>query len=309
MGKRKGLPISGWLVIDKPLGLTSTQVVGRVRYLTKAPKVGHAGTLDPLATGVLPIALGEATKTVSYAMDGRKTYRFTVRWGATTTTDDSEGDIVRASDRRPSPMEIEAALPHFIGTIAQTPPRFSAIKIDGERAYDLARAGEDVALAARPVHIYALRIIEQPDADHTSFEAEVGKGFYIRALARDLAQNLGCEGHIAALCRLSVGKFTLPAAISLEKLEEAVQDGRLDEHLLPLATALDDIPALAVSDAEASRLRLGQSLTWFSRADADRLKPMDQTSEPIALALTGDKPVALVEVEGAEIRPVRVLNL
>ena len=307
MRKKKGLPISGWLVIDKPLHMTSTQVVGKVRWLTKAAKVGHAGTLDPLATGVLPIALGEATKTVAFAMDKRKTYRFTARWGIATATDDAEGEAVATSEARPSPEDIRTMLPRFIGTIDQAPPAYSAIKIDGERAYDLARAGEAPEMELRPVTVHALALLETPDAEHAVFEAEVGKGCYVRSLARDMALALGTVAHVTQLARLNVGKFGMDRAISLEILEQATHGAALDEHLLPVETALDDIPALALTDAEAGRLRQGQSLTWITRADAARLEPARSTG--VALASTGGKPVALVEIDGCEIRPVRVLNL
>ncbi len=307
MRHKKGLPISGWLVIDKPLHMTSTQVVGKVRYLTKAQKVGHAGTLDPLATGILPIALGEATKTVAFAMDKRKTYRFTARWGIATATEDAEGAVTATSDIRPAQADIEAVLSRFTGTIEQAPPAYSAIKIDGERAYDLARAGEAPEMELRPVTVHALKLLEMPDSDHAVFEADVGKGCYVRSLARDIALALGTVAHVTQLARLNVGKFGLDRAISLEILEQAAHGAALDEHLLPVKTALDDIPALALTDAEAGKLRQGQSLMWITRADAARLDAARSTG--IALAMAGDKPVALVEVEGCEIRPVRVLNL
>ena len=267
MGRiKKGLPISGWLVIDKPLGMTSTQVVGKVRWLTKAQRVGHAGTLDPLATGVLPIALGEATKTVPYAMEGRKIYRFTVRWGIATATDDAEGPPVRTSPVRPTAQEIAAALPGFTGSIVQVPPVYSAILIDGERAYDLARSGAEVEMKPRAATVHSFHLLEQPDADHAVLEAEVGKGCYVRALARDLAVALGTEGHVTSLRRLTVGKFSLHHAISLDNLAEEGHGARLDELMLPVATALDDIPALAITEEEAQRLRQGQFLLWISAA-------------------------------------------
>ncbi len=306
---RKGQPISGWLIIDKPQGMTSAQVVGKVRWLTKAQKVGHAGTLDPLATGVLPIALGEATKTVSFAMDHAKTYGFTVQWGSATDTDDSEGQPIRMSDRRPTGDEIVDALPGFTGAIRQMPPIYSALKVGGERAYDLARAGESFELQPRDIIVHSLTLVGLPDADHAVFEANVGKGCYIRSLARDIALALGTEGHITQLARLNVGKFSLAAAISLEKLAEVTHGARLDEYLAPVETALDDIPALALTDAEAQKLRQGQYLCWISSSDAERLAPLGPGHEGTALALYGGKPIALVEVSAAEIRPVRVLNL
>jgi tRNA pseudouridine55 synthase len=310
MGRnKKGLPISGWLVIDKPLGMSSAQVVGKVRWLTKAAKVGHAGTLDPLATGVLPIALGEATKTVSYAMDKPKTYRFTVEWGRATTTDDAEGETLRLSDHRPGRDEIEAVLPRFTGEIRQVPPAFSAIKIDGQRAYAMARAGEEVELAERAITVHKLALVEQPDADHAIFEALVGKGCYVRSLARDIAIALGTEGHVTQLERTSVGKFDIAHAISLEMLSESAHGAALDAHLLAIETVLDDIPALALTEAEAGRLRQGQTLSWISRGDTERLSRLGSGFAGTALALLGKSPIALVEIAGIEIRPVRVLNL
>jgi tRNA pseudouridine55 synthase len=297
--KRKGLPISGWLIIDKPQSMTSTQVVGKVRYLTQAAKIGHGGTLDPMATGVLPIALGEATKTVPYAMDGRKTYRFTIRWGIATATEDAEGEITATSPIRPGKGDIEAALPCFLGTISQMPPQYSALKIDGQRAYDLARAGQEVPLTARPVTIHTLTLLDCPDPDHAVLEAEVGKGTYIRSLGRDLAHALGTEGHLVALRRLTVGKFSIRDAISLETLAETLHGAGLDVYLHPLETALDDIPALALTEADAARLQQGQAL----------IRPDLAGQSFTALARFANRPIALVEIGGITIRPVRVFNL
>jgi tRNA pseudouridine55 synthase len=313
MGRRRtGAAIHGWLIIDKPLGLTSSQVVGRVRRILNAEKVGHAGTLDPLATGVLPIALGEATKTVSFAMDRRKSYRFEVRWGEARTTDDAEGEIVKASDRRPTAAELDEVLPRFRGLIQQRPPIFSAIKLNGDRAYDLARSGEATELQPRQIQVHELRLTRVIDADHAEFEVVSGKGCYIRSLARDIAEALGSYGHVVALCRLSVGAFALEQAISLDDLAEAGHGAALASHLLPLQTALDDIPALALTEAEAHRLKHGQALSLFSKQDKDRLDrcgigPAD--TERTALALSGVTPVALVRIQGVEVRPVRVLNI
>jgi tRNA pseudouridine55 synthase len=228
MGRRKkGNPVHGWVILDKPQGMTSTQAVGVVRRLFDAQKAGHAGTLDPLATGVLPIALGEATKTVPFAVDGAKAYRFTVRWGAGTNTDDAEGEIVETSAVRPSRDDIEGLLGQFIGDILQVPPAFSALKIEGERAYDLARSGEVVELQARPVAIDRFELMEMPDADTAVFEAACGKGTYVRALARDLGRQLGCFGHVIALRRTQVGTFDVEGATTLEELRRAadLQDG------------------------------------------------------------------------------------
>jgi tRNA pseudouridine55 synthase len=297
--KRKGLPINGWLIIDKPQGMTSTQVVGKVRYLTQAAKLGHGGTLDPMATGVLPIALGEATKTVGHAMDGSKTYRFTIRWGIATDTEDVEGQVTATALHRPDKAAIEAALPRFLGSISQMPPQYSALKIDGQRAYDLARAGKHAELVARDIVVHNLTLLGQPDADHAELEASVGKGTYIRSLGRDLAHALGTEGHLVALRRLSVGKFSIDHAISLETLAETMHGAGLDVHLHPVETALDDIPALALTEAEATRLQQGQALTRPDLAEESYM----------ALASLANRPIALVEIEGTTIRPVRVFNL
>ncbi|HLG85432.1 MAG TPA: tRNA pseudouridine(55) synthase TruB, partial [Bradyrhizobium sp.] len=254
--RRDKRDIHGWVVLDKPIGMTSTQAVAVVKRLFSAKRAGHAGTLDPLASGGLPIALGEATKTVPFVMDGRKRYRFTVRWGEERDTDDTEGQVVKTSDARPTPDAIRALLPQFTGLIEQTPPRYSAIKIQGERAYDLARDGEVVELAPRPVEIHQLTLLDQPDSDHSLFEAECGKGTYVRALARDIGRILGCFGHISALRRTLVGPFGENDMIPLEQLEAlcnraASGEGSLADALLPVETALDDIPALAVTRADA----------------------------------------------------------
>jgi tRNA pseudouridine55 synthase len=306
MARRKhGEPVHGWVTLDKPLGMTSTAAVSAVKRLYNARKAGHAGTLDPLATGVLPIALGEATKTVSFAMDGRKAYRFTVRWGEETNTDDAEGEVVNSSAARPSRSDIEAVLPRFTGTIAQAPPRFSAIKVAGERAYDLAREGEVVELEPRQVEVLDLRLVEVPDADHATFEAECGKGTYVRALARDLGRALGCLGHVSALSRTRVGPFTAEHMIPLEKLEALRHKdaGReaLKEWLLPVETALDDIPALAVGSAEAARLKQGQAVLVRGR-DA----PLNQDT---VLVVWRGQPIAVASLSQGAIKPKRVFNL
>jgi tRNA pseudouridine55 synthase len=302
--RRKGLPISGWIVLDKPLGMSSSQAVGAVRRITGAAKAGHAGTLDPLASGVLPIALGEATKTVAFAMAGRKTYRFTVRWGEARSTDDAEGEVVAASPVRPDEAAIRAVLPRFTGTILQRPPAYSAIKVEGRRAYALARAASSCAeggpvLAARPIEIEALRLVRVPDADRAEFEAVVGKGTYVRSLARDLAEALGTVGHVAALRRTAVGALTETRAIPLDKLAALGHRAAASEHLLPIATVLDDIPALAVTEAEAERLRRGQPIA-FPSAGAPEGTQVCVTS--------GDAIVALAQIEAGRLRPVRVLN-
>jgi tRNA pseudouridine55 synthase len=305
--KRKGIPIDGWLAIDKPLGIGSTQVVSMVRRLTNAAKVGHGGTLDPLASGILPIALGEATKTVAYVMDGAKTYRFQVRWGEATTTDDKEGEVSETSPVRPTAAAIEAALPAFTGAIEQVPPAYSAIKVDGERAYDLARAGEEVELKARIVQIRALRLLGMPDADHADFEVECGKGTYVRSLGRDIARALGTVGHISVLRRVACGPFNEANAIPLDKFAEVGQGPALRSHLLPVETALDDIPALALTEAEARRLHSGQALSVNRLVHA--LPPGAQDTELVFRAVCGEWLVALARIEGGAVRSVRVMNL
>ncbi|AWK86145.1 tRNA pseudouridine(55) synthase TruB [Azospirillum thermophilum] len=309
--KRKGEPIHGWVVLDKPEGLTSTQALSRVRRLLNAEKAGHGGTLDPIATGVLPIALGEATKTVSYAMGGEKTYSFTVRWGERTTTDDREGEVIDRSAVRPADEAIRAALPGFLGEISQVPPQFCAIKINGERAYDIAREGDAVDLAPRTVRIDRLELVDRPDPDHAVFEVDCGKGTYVRSLARDLAEMLGTVGHVTVLRRLRVGPFTLDGSISLDELAALDHGAAVERLLLPIETALDDIPALALTDAEAHRLKHGQTVALLTRQDRERLDTLRGSlgEDAIVLALSAGRPVALARVEGAEVRPVRVLNL
>ena len=302
--RKKGLPIHGWLILDKDLGLTSTHALAQVKRLFDAQKAGHAGTLDPLATGILPIALGEATKTVSFAVDGEKAYRFTVRWGIETSTDDTEGEVTATSDKRPSAAEIEAILPRFQGEIMQVPPSFSAIKIDGNRAYDLAREGEEVVLEPRPVFIDSLRMVDMPDADTSVFEAECGKGTYVRALARDMGRMLGCRGHVIALRRTQVGPFHEEDAITVEDLRQAAeQDGpdSLMRFLLPVEAALDDIPALMVSPSDAAALNRGQPVLIRGR-DAPILSGA-------MYAICKGRIVALGEVEKGALRPTRVFNL
>ncbi len=305
--RRKGQAVSGWLIIDKPAGMTSTDVVNRTRRLLDAQKAGHGGTLDPLATGVLPIAFGEATKTVSYVMEGDKTYRFTVRWGQATDTDDREGKIVAESAKRPTRAEIEGVLPRFEGEIEQVPPAFSAIKVAGERAYDLAREGTAVQLQPRRVFVDWMELIDCPDDDHAVFEVGCGKGTYMRSLARDLGEALGCYGHVSALRRLAVGPFAEEDAISLDYLEELEQSARAAEALLPVETALDGIPALALTEMEASRLRSGQPISMLARNNAERIRGFENGD--VLCAMAAGKLVAISRLEAGEIRPVRVLNL
>ena len=305
MARRKGTPVHGWLVLDKPQFITSTHALNKAKRLFNAAKAGHAGTLDPLATGLLPIAFGEATKTISHVVDGAKEYRFLVRWGVETDTDDAEGEPVRESAERPSRAAIEAALPEFRGTIMQAPPRFSAIKIEGERAYDLARDGEMFEIEARPVDVHRLEIVDTPSPDTCLFEAQCGKGTYVRALARDLGRKLGCFGHVAELRRTRVGPFLESAAISLERLGEIGNSdaGReaLLEALLPVETALDGIPALAVDGPDAARLRRGKPILLRGR-DAP-------IHHGLIYATSHGTLVALGEVQQGELRPSRVFNI
>jgi tRNA pseudouridine55 synthase len=298
--------VHGWVILDKPVGMTSTHAVSVVKRLFQAKRAGHAGTLDPLASGCLPIALGEATKTVPFVMDGRKVYLFTVRWGEERDTDDAEGRVIATSELRPSPDQIQALLPRFIGTIEQVPPKFSAIKVAGERAYDIARDGEEVELKARPIDVHSLALVETPDPDHGVFEAECGKGAYVRALARDLGRALGCFGHVSALRRMAVGPFGVNDMISLASLEglchrAASGEGSLADALMPVSTALDDIPALAVSRADAARLQRGQAVLMRGR-DAPVVRGTVYVTAAGGL-------IALAEVDRGEIVPKRVFNL
>lgn len=305
--RKKGEPVHGWVCLDKPYGLGSTQAVSRVRRLLNAQKAGHAGTLDPLASGILPIALGEATKTLPFAQDRLKTYEFTVTWGESRDTEDAEGAVTGTSPVRPSPEEILAALPAFTGDITQVPPRYSAIKIDGERAYDLARGGEEFEVRPRQVYIEALALLEA-GADSARFEVVCGKGTYVRSLGRDIALKLGTLGYISALRRTAVGPFTLEHAISLDKLEEL--GDKAAQALLPLETTLDDIPALAMKEDETARLRSGQVLSFVSRPDYERLAKAGIGPDDVTvLAVCRNSPVALVEIEGPKIKPVRVFNI
>ncbi len=305
--RKRGEKVDGWVILDKPLGLTSTQAVAAVRRLFDAQKAGHGGTLDPLATGILPIALGEATKTVPYVMDGAKSYRFTLKFGEARATDDAEGEITATSDIRPDDAAIRAVLPRFIGLIDQVPPAYSAIKVDGERAYDLARDGEVVELAARKVRIDDLRLVERLSADEVVFEADCGKGTYMRSLARDIAQHLGSVGYVSALRRLAVGPFVESRAISLESLQTMGHSPAAFEHLLPVETALDDIPALALTTTEASRLRSGQAVGLLHRQDRDRIREF--VPGCMVCAMSAGKLVALTRFDSGELVPVRVMNL
>lgn len=293
---KKGNPIHGWFIIDKPRGMTSTDVVRAIKKLLHPLKIGHAGTLDPLATGVLPVALGEATKTIPFIVEAEKEYTFTVGFGEERTTDDAEGEVAQKSDIIPARKDIEKALPLFIGEIGQIPPKFSAVKVEGKRAYELARKGEAVELKPRNVKIHDFKL-KSFEKRHASFSVVCGKGTYIRSLARDLGRELGCFGHVTAIRRNRVGRFSENSAISLEKLTEISHSARALEALLPVMTALDDIPALAVTAGEAKRARNGQAL----RLPTSRIGTVRLTCE--------GELVALAKVENKTARPVRVFNL
>lgn len=295
--RRQRQDVHGWLILDKPVGMTSTHAVSAVRRLFNAKKAGHAGTLDPLASGLLPLAFGEATKTVPYVVDGEKAYRFTVRWGAETTTDDAEGPVTQESAMRPDAEAIAALLPRFTGVIEQVPPQFSAIKVDGERAYDLARDGEVFALKAREVEIHALRMVDHTPAE-TVFEAECGKGTYVRAIARDLGRALGCFGHIVALRRTRVGPFLEDDATAFADLEDPVT---LAQALRTVESGLSDLPCLVMSRDQANRIRRGQSVILRGRDAPVETGPVYATCDHAILAIG--------LIERGEFVPNRVFNL
>lgn len=297
---KKGRPVSGWLVLDKPYELGSTQAVGKIRWLFQAKKAGHAGTLDPLATGVLPIALGEATKTVPYVTDGEKSYRFTVQWGTQTNTDDSEGTVVHSSDQRPDRASIEQLLPTFIGNIQQVPPAFSAIKIDGKRAYAEARAGKDVTLQARTIQVDSFDLVDCSDPDQAVFDVTCGKGTYIRAFARDMGQQLGCYGHVAALRRTFVEPFELSDCVTLDQLLALEGDfDALDALLISPLQAMEGFTEIRLSEDEARRVRLGNSLILRGR-DA----PLEESD---VCAVYKGGLVAIGDIEMGQFQPRRVL--
>lgn len=298
--KKKGRAISGWLVVDKPAGITSTAVVGKVRWALDANKAGHAGTLDPAATGVLAIALGEATKTVPYITDALKGYRFRVTWGAATDTDDAEGQVIATSDTRPTDTQIEDALAEFRGNIEQVPPQYSAVKLDGERAYDIARGGEDMDLAARPLFVDSLTLLERPDADHAEFEMVCGKGGYVRSIARDLGRILGCHGHVAWLRREWSGPFVASEGLSLEEIDAMARTPDLDARLLPLEVALGDLPQVTLSPEGAVRLKNG---------NPGQVLASDAAPGDVAWASFQGKPIAVGIYIGGELHPNRVFNL
>ncbi len=321
----KGQPVHGWVVLDKPAGVSSAKAVAIVRRVLNAAKAGHGGTLDPLASGILPIALGEATKTVSYVMASTKAYRFTVQWGAETTTDDREGTVSRTSDIRPDTEAIQAVIPQFTGQILQVPPAYSAVKVGGKRAYALARQADSDAtsdthkpeLAARQIDIHALELLEAR-TDSADFYVSTGKGAYIRSLARDIGRALDSAGHVTALRRTEVGKFAESQAISLDFLEELGDSAAASQYVMPVLTALDDIPALAITTEEAARLRHGQAITGQSaprRSEPDQTEASTQTvgaslkHDETAIAVLDNQPVAFIRQSETGWVPIRVLNL
>ena len=300
--RRKGNPVHGWVVLDKPYGVGSTPMVRKVRWLFTAAKAGHAGTLDPLATGILPIALGEATKTVPFMMEAEKSYQFEITWGETRTTQDAEGEIIETSNIRPAAEDIEAALPEFRGLIEQVPPKFSAIKIDGKRAYDLARAGEAVEIKPRPVRIDRFDLIEA-NKETASFEVDCGKGTYIRSLARDLAAALGACGYVSVLRRTRVGPFTLKQSITLDELSRICDRARVSEALLSVTTALDDIPVLAVTEQDVVDLKQGREITASPQVLKELLKSDYVRAERDGVL------IALCQPRDGILVPKRVFNL
>ena len=309
MGRRKkGDVVNGWVCLDKPFELGSTDAVSKVRRLFNAQKAGHAGTLDPLASGILPIALGEATKTVPFMMEAEKVYRFTINWGVSTDSVDREGEIIARSDVRPTAEAVRAVLPTFVGEIDQTPPRFSAIKVDGQRAYDLAREGADFELESRRVTIYEAEVADAPDADHVELTIRTGKGVYVRSLARDLAVMLGAEGHVSALRRERVGPFSVENSVTLDFLTDLVHRDAALEGLLPVATALDDIPELAVTDQDAFSLRQGRPIVLLPR-QVETLKSRLRDGSRTVSAFQGQTLVALGQMRAGRLEPDRVFNL
>ena len=304
--KPRGRPLDGWLIIDKPAGMTSTDVVNRVKRIFDAQKAGHGGTLDPLATGLLPVAFGAATKTVPYVMDGTKVYHFTLKFGDGRDTDDADGQTIETSDVRPDDATIQAALPAFRGAIMQVPPIFSAIKVAGERAYDMAREGRAPVLEPRPARVDRFELIARPDADTAVFEVASGKGVYMRSLARDLAKACGSVGHITVLRRLRVGPFLEHHAITLDKLREPEDEAPASpDLLLPVATALADIPALALTEQEAADLRHGQAISLV--ALMGRIPATADPDGGLARAMAGGRVIGLCRLEDGMLKPERVL--
>lgn len=310
MGRRrkKGRPISGWLIIDKAYDFGSTEAVSKAKWLFQAQKAGHAGTLDPLATGVLPIAFGEATKTAAFVMDAQKHYRFTAKWGEARNTDDAEGEVIATSDKRPAREEIEAVLSQFIGAIEQVPPQFSAIKVGGERAYDIAREGEAVKLEARQVMIHDLTIVDTPSEDEAVFEAVTGKGAYVRALVRDIALTLGTQGYVSELRRLAVGGLRAEDGVTLAALEAMESVEARDGALLPIISALDSMPQASIDGPQAEKLRRGQAAI-VTPAVAKGVRGETAGSIEGVLAVMHDEAVAICELDGLKLKPNRVFNL
>ncbi|MDJ0920489.1 MAG: tRNA pseudouridine(55) synthase TruB [Henriciella sp.] len=309
--KRKGDPVHGWLAVDKPVNLTSTQVVGKLKRLFNAQKAGHGGTLDPLADGILPIAFGEATKTAQWAMDCDKEYVFTVEWGTSTASQDKEGEVIANSDVRPSREQIEAALPGFIGDIQQVPPKYSAIKVDGERAYDLARDGETFEIPSREVTVYEAELVNIPDTDHATLRVVTGKGFYVRAMARDLAQALGAEGHVSQLRRTRVGALDEASAMSLDQLEAMADDKEaLLGALQPLETVLDDVPALDIDASDKALIKQGREIVLLPHLiEQWRAETDDDPDNRLAITLCDGVAVALGEVRAGRFKPSRVFQI
>lgn len=298
--RKKGRDLSGWLIVDKPAGLTSTAVVNKVRWALEAKKAGHAGTLDPAATGLLAVALGEATKTIPFVTDAMKAYDFTVRFGAATNTDDAEGEVIATSDHRPSDADIEAALSPFIGDIQQIPPAFSAVKIDGERAYARARAGEDIELEARPLFVENLALLARPDPDHAELELICGKGGYVRSIARDLGLALGTYAHVTALRRVWSGPFDLDASVTLETVDTLARSPALDDHILPLEAGLADLDEVQTTHEGAIRLRNGNpGMVIATTAGYGDLCWASHQGQPVAIGT----------YMAGELHPNRVFNL
>ncbi|HYD71925.1 MAG TPA: tRNA pseudouridine(55) synthase TruB [Candidatus Binatia bacterium] len=313
--RKKGEDVSGWIVLDKPEEMTSTHAVSAIKRVFNANKAGHAGTLDPLASGILPIALGEATKTVPWLMEAEKTYLFTIKWGVSTQTQDREGEATATSDVRPTPEQIRAALPDFIGEIEQVPPQFSAVKVDGERAYDIARSGEAVELEPRLVVVHEAELVGTEGDDLATFRVRSGKGFYIRALVRDLAAKLGAEGHVWRLRRTAVGPFREAESVTLDALVDLGHKGAASERLKPVETALDDIPALAINGEDAFKLRQGRPIVLLPHV-VETLRPQfrdrtiaGQDASRAALALFQGKAVALGDVRAGRFKPTRVFHI
>lgn len=298
--RRKGRDISGWVVIDKPAGMTSTAVVNKVRWAFQAKKAGHAGTLDPSATGLLAVALGEATKTIPFVTDALKAYAFSIRLGAATNTDDAEGETIASSDQRPEDADIRRALSDFTGDIQQVPPKFSAVKIDGQRAYAMARAGEDIELAARPLFVESLAMTSRPDPDHATLEMVCGKGGYVRSIARDLGETLGCFAHVESLRRLWSGPFDLENAVTLEQIETLAHSPELDDILLPLESGLTDLPELPATAEGAQRMTNGNpGMVIAASAEYGDLAWASYAGQPVAIGI----------YKAGELHPTRVFRL